>query len=60
MLVIQFVLYIFGFNQGTLGIGEKIRNELIIMINNVKQAAVIVFADIQQIGAKKRRGLLSE
>jgi hypothetical protein len=26
---------------------------LIIMINNVKQAAVIAFADIHQIGAKK-------
>jgi hypothetical protein len=40
MLAIRFVLYIFGFNQGALCIGEDEGNEFIIMINDFKQAAV--------------------
>ena len=58
VLAIRFVLYIFGFNQGALCIGEDEGNELIIMINDFKQAAVIALIDVDQIGAIKTAGVV--
>jgi hypothetical protein len=56
MLAIRFVLSIFGFNQGALGIGEDKGDKLVIMINALEETDVIVLIDVDLIGAVETAG----